>query len=180
MRATEAEHLIKAIADDARALAGGVGRPHPIRAGHVLNAPRLAWVLADVAQWAGHGYPAGSDGVRGSSDTSVPERIAVAGIPDTHAADLLEAEATLRSVADGLRWLVAFQARNTPSRRNPDDRPTATCGNPLSANELLRGCGRVIAGGRQDPIRRGLCDECYWPYRDSFRKPIEAGEPYHA
>lgn len=173
MRPSERELHITKIAEDATILAH-----------------RLPGAMARVAEWAsGLGYPNGSGGVRGGDGIPLPERLVTAAdgrVLDAHAADLAEADVTLALVADGLRWLRAFEARNRwrglkpNGHKHPDDRPTATCGIPKSANEFLRGCGRAIAANAEDPVRRGLCSKCYKRWWDSLQAPVVEGETYHA
>lgn len=142
MKLTDVEHLVCTIHADAARLDTG-WRPD-------LKAQGLTLIEAItlVRGWAGVGYPTGGSNPGAGGDVSrIPEQIAVAGLVDAFGADHLEAEVTIRVVADGLRWLNAFVARNTPSRRNPDDRPTATC----------LDCGRTIADTPADPIKAGRC-----------------------
>lgn len=117
----------------------------------VWLAPRLTNTMRRVDEWSG-GYPAGGGSpTRGGDDTSLTERIVLAGAYDIHGADLLEAQLQLRLASDALAWLRRFDARNhavltgdDPRRRPP---VTATC----------LGCGRTIAANAIDPVLAGHC-----------------------
>jgi hypothetical protein len=186
-RADITRHLEQATGDlTALAATQGRARPTPIDGRLVLeHHPRLAWTMHDVDQWAQQGHPSGGGGgVRGGDSTPLPERLALVGKGDTFQADLLEAEVTLRQVTDGLRWLRAFQARNTPlnleKRRRVLDGPAATCGVEAPNDSLLQGCGAVITNVGEDRVKRGLCPKCYKRWLRSFEvDTIELGDAAH-
>lgn len=144
--------------------------------------PTLAATFAALDEWRGIGYPAGGwSGTRGGDDTPLPERLAIAGARDDHAAALLDMGTSLRLVAEFVHDLVVGVARHAPisgERARPVS--TGTCGNKDATDSLLKGCGRVVACTAVDRLKRGLCPKCYTAWQRSFEVDVlELGDAAH-